>query len=328
MPANLTPQYFSAEERYKAAKTLNEKIAAVEEMLAVIPKHKGTDKLQGDLKKRLSKLRAQESKKKGPGTKVNPYKIDKCGAGLVALIGPPNSGKSSILKVLSNAEPEVAPYPFTTRIPVPGVIGFENAKMTFVDTPPISADYRDPDLPGFLRKADLTLLVVDPLDPDLLDLMEAVFNSLAEVKLKLKPEACPSEAPGRPQDIKTLIVATKMDLNGAMEAVEVLKELYPQFVFLSLSTETGEGLEVFAKEVFLALDVVRAYTKKPGKPPEFQDPVYLKKGQTVVDFARDIHKDFAKNLKFARIWGKGKHDGQNVSRDHQVNDGDIIELHL
>jgi ribosome-interacting GTPase 1 len=328
MPANLTPQYFSAEERYKAAKTLEEKIEALEEMLAVIPKHKGTDKLQGDLKKRLAKLKATEGKRKGPGSKVNPYKIDRYGAGLVAMIGPPNSGKSAILKALSNAEPEVAPYPFTTRTPVPGVISFENAKITLVDTPPVSSDFRDADLPGFLRKADLILLVLDPMDPALLDLIEAVFNSLEEVKIYLRPEAEPAEGPGLPVKLKTIVVTTKMDLEGAKETVETLMELYPDFRYLPISVEKGRGLEEFAETVFYALDVVRAYTKKPGKEPEFDEPVYLKKGQTVIDFARDIHKDFAKSLKFARIWGKGKYDGQTVNRDHQLSDGDILELHI
>lgn len=327
MPANLTPQYFSAEERFKAASTLEEKIEALEEMLAVMPKHKGTDKLQGDLKKRLAKLKSGQQKQKGPGTKTNPYKIDKFGAGIIAMIGPPNSGKSSILKTLSNAEPEVAPYPFATRVPVPGIIGFENTKMTLVDTPPITSDYRDADLSGFLRKADLTLLVVDPLDPDVLELIEAVMESLAEVKINLAAEE-ELDSPGQPSDIRTIIVANKADLDGAKETVDVLKEFYPGFPYLLVSAESGEGLEEFTKALWLALDMVRGYTKKPGKKPEFENPVYLKRGQTVLDFARDIHKDFAENLKFARIWGEGVHDGQNVARDHQVNDGDIIELHI
>ncbi len=328
MPANLTPQYFEAEKAFKAASTPDEKIAALEEMLAIIPKHKGTDKLQGDLKKRIAKFKANLGKKKSSGGKANPYKIERANAGLIAMIGPPNSGKSAILKRLSTAEPEVAIYPFTTRVPVPGVFQFENAKMTLVDTPPITSEYRDPDLSGFLRKADFVLLVIDPFDRKLLDGIEAVFDSLAEVKIKLAPEGKPPEGPGFPVDVKTLFVANKIDLEGAEGEVEALKEFYPDFTFLSVSAETGEGLDVFAREMFLSLGVVRGYTKKPGKEAEFEDPVYLKRGQTVLDFAKDIHKDFAKNLKFARIWGKGVHDGQTVSRDHQVNDGDIIELHI
>ncbi|MFH1999387.1 MAG: TGS domain-containing protein [Planctomycetota bacterium] len=327
MPANLTIQYHKAEERLKAAKTTEEKIAALDEMLAVMPKHKGTDKLQGDLKKRRSKLLASESKKKGPGSKANPYKIDRAGAGLVAMIGPPNSGKSAILDAMSNAAPEVAPYAFTTRVPVPGVIGFDNVKITLVDTPPISADFRDPDLSGFLRKADLTVLVLDPSDPEVLELFEALTRSLEEVRIRLAPEEKVGE-PGQAMDVKTVIVTNKMDLEGAAENAEVLQEFFPGFQYIPVSAQTKEGLDAFARELFKALDVVRAYTKKPGKEPEFETPVYLKRGQTVIDFALDIHKDFAESLKFARIWGEGKHDGQNVSRDHQVNDGDIIELHI
>jgi ribosome-interacting GTPase 1 len=328
MPANLNMQYHKAEQRFKAAATQEEKIEALEEMLAVMPKHKGTDKLQGDLKKRLSKLKAGEGKKKGVGGKTNPYKIDRAGAGIVAMIGPPNSGKSSILKVLSNAEPEVAPYPFTTRVPHPGVSPFEHAKLTLVDTPPISADYRDPDLSGFLRKADLTLLVLDPMDPEVLERIEEIYISLEEAKIHLAREARLPETPGLPTYVQTIFVATKMDLAGAEDTVDVIKEFYPDFPYLLISPEANIGMEEFAREVFMALNVVRVYTKKPGKEPEYSNPVYLKRGQTVIDFAQDIHKDFAESLKFARIWGEGKHDGQNVSRDHQVNDGDVIELHI
>jgi len=316
-----------AEKAYKQAKTPSEKLECLERMLSVIPKHKGTEKMQGDIKRRISQLKERmerESARKRGGVS---HVIRREGAGKVVLIGPPNTGKSQLICSLTNARPEVAPYPFATRIPVPGIISFENAKMTLVDTPPITSDFRDADLSGFLRKADLTLLVVDPLDPEVLELIDAVIESLAEVKIKLASEENRGR-PGQVSELKTIVVANKMDLEGARETVDVLKEFYPDLPYLLISAESGEGLEDFARELFLALDVVRGYTKKPGKKPEFNDPVYLKRGQTVLDFARDIHKDFAENLKFARIWGEGMHDGQSVARDHQVNDGDIIELHI
>ncbi len=328
MPANLTPQYFKAEERYKAATTLDEKIEALEEMLAIIPKHKGTDKLQGDLKKRLSKLKTQEGKKKGGAQKTSPYKIRRAGAGMAILIGAPNSGKSAILAALTNANATVAPFPFATRLPMPGMMAYENAVVQLVDTPPLSEDFLDPDLPGLLRKADITLLTLDGSDPAVLDTFDMVQTVLARGKIRLAPGEPGPWEPGEPMDVKTLVVVTKIDADGGADAAEILAELLPEYRYLPLSAETGQGLPEFAREVFFALDVVRAYTKTPGKKPDLSDPVYLKRGQTLLDFAREIHKDFAENLKFARIWGEGKYDGQTVNRDHEVNDGDILELHL
>lgn len=327
MPANLTPEYYKADERFRAAKTLDEKIDALEVMLAVIPKHKGTDRLCGDLKKKLSKLRSQEGKKAGGAARTTPYKIQRAGAGMAVLVGPPNSGKSAIMDRLTNASPKVAPYPYTTRIPLPGMMAFENATVQLVDTPPVSEEFYEPDLSGLLRKAELALFTLDASDPAVLDGMDSVMSILKDAKVELDSEGAPIE-PGVPARVKTFVVLTKIDLPEGAEAIDVIRELVPGFKILPLSTETGEGLDDFAREVFLGLDVVRAYTKTPGKKPDLDSPVYLHRGQTVLDFAKEIHKDFGENLKFARIWGEGKYDGQSVNRDHMINDGDIIELHI
>ena len=271
MPANLTPQYFEAEKRYKAASSVEERIEALEEMIAIIPKHKGTDKLQGDLKKRLSKLRANKGKKGGPSTQANPYKIERGGAGIVAMVGPPNSGKSSILGALSNAEPEIAPYPFTHADPLsrddplrerhhhPGghaarVAGFPGSRPAGI--PPEGR-------PGALRDRSHRSRGARPDRGGAIQLEDAKIVFAAE----------PGEAePGKPWPVKTIAVLTKMDREGADEEAETLRELYPDYRYLSLSVESGEGLEDFCREVFLALDVVRAYTKKPGGKPEYNRP--------------------------------------------------------
>jgi len=329
MPANLTPIYFKAEERFKAAQTVEEKIEALEEMLAVVPKHKGTDKLCGDLKKKLSKLRNQEGKKKGGASqKTSPYKVRRAGAGMVVLIGPPNSGKSSIMQALTKASVQVAPFPYATRLPVPGMMSFENAVVQLVDTPPVSAEHHDADLPGLLRKCDIVLLVLDAADPEILDSWDMINQVLEQTKVKLAPEAGATPEPGELFEVKTFIVLNKIDLPEAKETEAVIAELLPGFKLLPLSTRTQEGLPKFQHAVFHGLDVVRAYTKTPGKKADLDDPVYLKRGKTIMDFAQEIHKDFAAGLKFARIWGEGKYDGQTVTREHVVNDGDIIELHM
>src|SRR5437016_1612597 len=138
MPANLTPQYMEAEKRFKQALSTEEKVAALEEMMSTIPKHKGTEKLQAELKKKMSALRKESEQQKKSGGRRETFNIEREGARRLALVGAPNSGKSQLLRSLTNAIPEVADYPFTTRIPIPGMLVFENVHMQVVDLPPIS----------------------------------------------------------------------------------------------------------------------------------------------------------------------------------------------
>src|SRR5437762_1488373 len=116
MPANLTPQYMDAERRFKEAQSVTDKIAALEEMMATIPKHKGTEKLQADLKKKMSAFR-KESEQAKKGGRRESFVVEREGARQLALAGCPNSGKSQLLRALTHATPEVAEYPYTTRMP-------------------------------------------------------------------------------------------------------------------------------------------------------------------------------------------------------------------
>src|SRR5262249_23744379 len=188
MPANLTPQYMSAEQRFKQASTHEEKIACLEEMLRVIPKHKGTDKLQADLKRRLSKLR-QEAQKAAATRRGYSLSVEAEGAGQIVLVGPPNAGKSALLRALSKATPEVADYPFTTRRPMPGMMPFENVQLQLVDMPPIAREYMEPWMSQIVRNANALLLVVDLCDPAVLDAVEFILAVLEE--WKILPTACP-----------------------------------------------------------------------------------------------------------------------------------------
>ncbi|HEY3130838.1 MAG TPA: GTPase [Acidobacteriota bacterium] len=325
MPANLTPQYLQAEKQFKGAKTTDEKVAALEHMLATIPRHKGTEKLQADLKRRLSKLRTSHDKK--PASRAGLiYQIEKEGAGQAALVGPPNSGKSLLLRRLSRATPEVADYPFTTRVPLPGMMDFEDIRIQLVDLPPTHPDFPESWIYQIIRNADAALLVVDLSDPDLLEDLETTFEELAKAKIHLGHDALPN-APGwlaKP----TLLCANKIDLNEAAENFGVLEELYGgKFRVLPVSAQTDEGLEELRRALFDLLELIRVYTKAPGKKPDLAAPYVVKRGSRLIDLARLVHKDFLTQLKFARVWGHGKFEGQMVNREYLLADRDIVELH-
>ena len=325
MPANLTPEYMQAEHAFRSATSDDEKLMALEEMLRTIPKHKGTDKMQADIKRRISKIR--ESKEKKAGKKGFSYKVPSEGSGQVALVGGPNVGKSHLLDSLTNAEPEVAPYPFTTPMPLPGMMVFEDIQIQLVDLPPFSPDHTEPWLQEMVRSADAALFVVDPMGSPLQDL-EFILNHLNKVKLKLVKEPDPS-LPFNYVQRRTLVVCNKMDMEEAPDDFEVLKEFYgDMFDMFGVSAKDGTGLDELRRKVFELLRIIRIYPKEPGKSPDMSRPFTIPKGSTLLEFAKAVHKDFV-DMRYARMWGPGaKFDGQTINKDQPLFDGDIVELHL
>jgi len=325
MPANLTPEYLNAERRFKSANTTPEKIEALEEMQATIPKHKGTEKMQADIKRRLAKLRHEQTKR--PASRAGLlYKVDKEGAGQLALVGPPNSGKSALVRALTHATPEVADYPFTTRAPQPGMMAFEDIQFQLVDLPPVHPEFHESWIYQIIRNADAALLVVDLSDPDLLEDLETTLAELAKAKVHLGREPMP-DAIGWLQK-RTLLVGSKRDLPGAGDDLEILRELYGErFDILAVSAETGEGLDTLPRAVFEMMELVRVYTKAPGHKLEKTAPYVLKRRSHMIDLAAMVHQDFVTQLKYARVWGHGKFEGQMVNRDYVLTDQDIVELH-
>jgi len=327
MPANLTPQYLEADKRFKAARTTEEKVAALEEMLALIPKHKGTEHLQGDLKRRLAKLRAEaeQARRRRGGFSAS---VEREGAGQVVLVGPPNAGKSALVKCLSNAQPEVGDYPFTTRRPIAGMMPFINIQIQLVDLPAISDEYMESWVPSLVRPADLTLLVVDAAKPSLLEDVEQVIAILGRSKVGLVSPGSPPPPLGWAY-VGTLLVANKADAPSAEAALDILRSYYSsRFPIQAVSAQTGLGLEPLRRMIYDGLGIVRVYSKPPGKEPSMHSPVVLSRGSTIVEMAAAIHKDFAQQLKFARVWGGTKFSGQRVQRDYVVQEGDVIELHI
>lgn len=329
MPANLTPQYLEAERRYRQAKQPPERIRALEEMLAVIPKHKGTEKLQADLRRRLSKIKAELERRPATKRGAGIY-VEREGIGQVVLVGGPNVGKSALVRRLTNAKPEVADYPFTTQRPLSGMLGFENVKIQLVDLPAIAPGLAEGWVLGIVRNADLILWVVDLGSDDLLEHVEATEKILVEAKILPVGIKGAVEITEPGQVVKrVLMLCNKADLPGASDRFRLLQEHSgARFPLLMVSAQVGTGVDVIGPRVYEALDLIRIYTKAPGKAADFSQPVALPKGSTLLEAAAVIHKDFAAKLKFARVWGAGKFDGQKVHREYLVQEGDVIEFHI
>jgi ribosome-interacting GTPase 1 len=327
MPANLPPQYFEAEKVYRQAKTPEEKVEALETILAIMPKHKGTDKLRAELRTRIAKFTQEAQRRPTLARKGSAYNIRKEGAGQVALVGLPNSGKSQLVSSLTEAITEVADYPYSTKMPVPGMMRFENIQIQLLDMPPITDRDAKPWFSHLLRNADILMIVMDLADDPSMQL-EAILQELETMKVKIGTAGAGDELlPGVARK-KAVLVGTKLDLDGSGERWAAFKSRWgSQLPLVAVAARVGRGLEEMKRVVFDAFDIIRVYTKTPGKNPDLEDPVILKKGCTVEDAATSVHKDIARRLKYAQVWGSGKFDGQRVKRGHVLEDGDIVELH-
>ncbi len=329
MPANLTPQYFEAEKKYREAKTDEDKLKCLQQMLAIMPKHKGTDKLQADLKRRISKLKKLASQRKKSTRRAQSFNVEREGAGQLVLVGPPNAGKSQILASLTNANPEIAPYPFTTQKPLPGMMPYDHIQIQLVDVPAISPDYMEFWVPGIARNSDGVLLVADLSAFDLTDQTEMVIQRLKQAKINLGRDEKPIDPRDGVAHKKTLLLANKDDTKGAKDNLKTLREFYGQrFPVVSFCAAQKDNLTELKREIYNLLAIIRVYTKEPGKKPDYSDPIILKKGKKLIDAALSIHKDFARDLKYARIWGEEKYAGQKVQKDYTLQDEDVVEFHI
>lgn len=320
MPANLPPTYYKLKHQHEAAKTDEERLSLLEEMLRIVPKHKGTEKVVSDLRKRIAVLKKGSSGKGGKGSGKKGYSehIPKQGAGQIVMLGPPNSGKSLMLSNFTKAKPEVSPTPYTTTIPVVGMLPYENIQFQLIDTPSIMQDFISPAVLTLVRNADLCLGVVSLANDNLLDELDTVLTVFDDQRGS-------SEDNGK---MGYIVVANQLDAPGASDRLEILTEFYGQDMHICpISAETGAGKEALLQALYDTLNIVRIYPKAPGKPLERDDPIVLPHGATVLDAALGLHKDFAE-FKSARIWGPRWHDGQHVSRNEIINDGDVVEFHL
>ena len=326
MPTNVTPEYRRAEQLFREAETTEAKITALELMLQTIPKHKGTDHMRADLRRKLSKLREAPVKKAGV-KHDDIFHIPHSGAGQVVLLGTPNSGKSSIVGALTNAKIKVADFPFATGAPVPGMAAFEDIQIQLIDMPPITAEFLAPGQVGTYRNSDLIAIVID-LSADIRNQLTVCLDFLESRRLLIDTETPAADKQGNRLGKRAFCICTKSDIT-VPDTIRTLEKFckYP-FKFVEISTRTGAGLEELTATFFHLLNIIRIYTKRPGKAADMGEPFTLPAGATVMDLAAAIHRQLSEKLKSARIWGTGVHDGQNVQRTHVLNDKDIIELHF
>jgi hypothetical protein len=328
MPTNLPPDFKDAEKRYRLAKSPEEKIACLEEMLSIIPKHKGTDHIRADYRRQISKLRTSSRTQKGGSIHVSAFRIDKEGPGQVVVLGPTNVGKSALVDKLTNATPEVSPAPYTTWNPTPGMMQVDNVQIQLIDTPPLDREYLEPELIDLIRRADLVLLMLDlQTHPD--QQLESIVEILRQNRIipaHMKEGYTGDEYAWF---VPVIVLTNKCDDESLDEICQIFQELLEDdWPILSISAETGRNLEQLKQAVFDSLDILRVYSKPPGEEADFSKPVVMKKGSTLEDFTKEIHKDFHEKLKFAKVWGSTTFDGQMVQRDYELQEGDVVELRI
>lgn len=327
MPTNVTPQYRKAEEAFRSATTTEEKIARLEDMIALLPKHKGTDHLYGDLKKRLAKLRRQAETSGRKGRSGPTLGFDREGAAQLILVGAPNSGKSSILAALTKANPDVADYPFTTHYPQPGMVPYEDIQIQLVDTPPVTGDAMPMHVMSLVQGSDAVIITADLSSDALLEDVETVMSAFSSRGVDFVRELATDHEIGR-RAVRAVIFATKRDAEGADERLGLLREMISDSLeIVPVSVNDSRCVAELCGFLFRFLSIVRVYSKTPGKKPELEKPFTLFQGQTVEDVCALVHKDFVANLNFARLW-RGNPNPVTVSRDEIVLDGDILELHV
>jgi len=337
MPANLSPEYKAAADALRRARDPEQRLECLREMLRVIPKHKGTDHLQGDLKRRIKELEEELAGPRKGGARSGPALVVRPeGAAQVALLGPPNAGKSALHARLTGSGARIAPYPFTTQYPEPGMMPVQDVHLQLVDLPPLSTQHMVTWIGSTLQSSDAAMLVVDISDPAAVQQVEDAMAVLADRRVTLSGSwpGVAGDGDGPDDDdpfgivLPVLLVANKSDLDPDSRAdVAALEELLEiDYPAMAVSAETGAGLDRLGPWLFDRLGIVRVYTKAPGKPADGGRPFTLHRGQTVADVARLVHRELAESIRFARLWN-ASHEGQHVGRDHVVADGDVIELH-
>jgi len=300
MPINAGYEYYNAEKVYLEAKTLPEKILALEELIKVAPKHKSSENLLKELRTRLRKLKEKQekSKKIGKPTKKGIRKEHfQC-----VLLGLPNSGKSSLLAKLTNARPKISPYSFTTSYPEIGTMDYQGVKAQIIDLPSIGSESLDQ---GMINTADCLLIVIENLSD-----LQKTSTYLAKA------------------NGSKIIILNKSDILSNEEKRKLEATLKSKKLpGILVSTVTNQNIEQLKELIFKQMHVIRIYTKEPGKPST-KEPIVMSENSTVRNVAESILKGFSSKIKETKITGpSSKFPNQIVSLSHICKDLDIIEFH-
>jgi len=384
MPTNLPAEAQKALAKYQVARTVPEKIKALEEALSLIPDHKGTEKLRGQLKRRIAELKREaERKAAAKASRRDFFTVSKEGDSQAVIIGSTNSGKSSLLRALTNAKPIVAPYPFSTDKPTPGMMCYEDVEIQLVELPAILTEeleetqYTSRSL-GLVKNSDGLIILLDGLNNPVKQL-EKILELLDEAGISIKPKKGEiiiekkdsggirtvtfGKLHGTYREVeellrnvgirnavvkiygdvsiedleeaiiretiykKALIVLNKVDAVGSTE-LDRLKSMLGnlQIPFTFISAERKENLEDLKEKIFESLRLIRVYTRKDGVVS--RKPIVMSENASVRELAERIHKDLARRMKYARIWGRSvRIQGQQVGSDHVLQDGDIVEIY-
>ena len=331
MPANLPPQYYKLDREFKVETDPRERLRMAEELLRMMPKHKGTTKLQGEMKAKISKLKSlAEGGSHGPGAHRSDSfsHIDKEGAAQIILVGPPNSGKSSLLDALTQARPMVADYPFTTREPMVGMTEFETVHFQLIDTPSINLDQMESYMPGLIRQAHIVVLVLDISSPQVEKEFEEVRTRLQDKRIKFASGTAESSDMSGAMLKRTIVAAHKYLDEGADVVLSRFQTEHPELDIVPTSIIDDPSLVELKRHIFTMLHIIRIYTKRVGHDLDQSDPLTLPEGSTIEDAAKATHKDFAAKLNFAKVWRDGKFEGQRATRKFELADRDIVEFHM
>jgi hypothetical protein len=293
MPINADVEYYIAESDYRDAKTTDEKIAALQKMIKLAPHHKGAHTLMMQLKKRMAALRKDAAKAKAASKGRAKFAISKEGAAQVCILGLTNSGKSLLLRTLTNARVEVGDYPFTTKRPVVGMMDYEGVKIQLVEIP---ATF-DAESMSIARTCDMLLLLLDATnDP---------AAQLGELSALLEKHGM--------HEKQLMIVVNKSDERRPLHGI-------------SISAKTGEGLQRMKEEVWKRLRLIRIYTKSPNGAAATK-PLTMHERATVEQAVRQVHKQMLKDFKFARIFDDTRFSGKKVGLEYILKDRDVLEIH-
>src|SRR3989338_5851921 len=344
MPVNPGFEYVVAEERYHKAHTPSEKLSCMIEMLRTVPKHKGTEKIRAEFTHKIALLRREIEKqrviqsKRGSGATIA---VKKEGIGQVVLVGMPNSGKSTLLNLLTDAKAEVARYPFTTKKPEVGMMDYKGAKIQLVEVPALIEGSSGGKANGMqalsiIRNADAIVFVLSS-EQSSGEELKLLQNELEKANIKAnksRPNIKINQS-----EFKGITISGKKFLKiREGELLDFLKGIGMHNVSIVLNEPTtidriaevlddrviykralnvipekdAKNLDELKRCIFALLNKILIYTKKPGVPADLNEPLIANKGAGIEEIAKSLHKGLAQKFKYAKVWGSTKFPGQRV----------------